>query len=245
MKTIRFLMIGAFVATACACSRSGDEAAAPTSAPTTESAAAPTGPTPAAAPPPAEMAALPPDIAAHLVRFHSPVLGRADAPVTVVEFLDPACEACRMFAPVVKQILFVHPEDVRVVVRFAAFHAGSDEAIRALDAARRQGKFEETLTALFDRQEEWASHHAPNPAQAWQIAADSGLDLAKARKDAHSASVDGMLRQEAEDRAALKVDRTPTFFVNGKSLPSLNPKQLIDLVDSEVRRAKEPRPQTQ
>ena len=98
MKTIRFLMIGAFVATACACSRSGDEAAAPTSAPTTGSPAAPTGPTPAAAPPPAEMAALPPDIAAHLVRFHSPVLGRADAPVTVVEFLDPACEACRAFS---------------------------------------------------------------------------------------------------------------------------------------------------
>ena len=82
--------------------------------------------------------------------------------------------------------------------------------------------------------------------QAWQIAADSGLDLAKARKDAHSASVDGTAAPGGRGLvAALKVDRTPTFFVNGKPLPSLNPKQLIDLVDSEVRRAKEPRPQTQ
>jgi protein-disulfide isomerase len=246
MKTIRFLMIGVFVLAACACSRSGDEAAAPISAPAADSAATPGGSaTPAAAPAPAEVASLAPDLAAHLVRFHSPVLGRADAPVTVVEFLDPACEACRMFAPVVKQILFVHPDDVRVVVRYAAFHAGSDEAVRVLDAARRQGKFEETLTGLFDRQEEWASHHAPNPAQAWQIAADSGVDIAKARKDARKPSVDGLLRQEADDRKALKVDRTPTFFVNGKPLPSLSPQQLLDLVDSEVRRAQQPRPLAQ
>src|SRR4029450_11902773 len=97
-----------------------------------------------------------------LVREHSPVLGPPRAPVTLVEFLDPACEACRAFAPIVKQILFVHPEEVRVVVRYAAFHRGSEDAIRILEAARRQGKFDATLTALFDRQEEWATHTGPN-----------------------------------------------------------------------------------
>ena len=240
MKTIRFLVIGVFVATACACSCSSDEAAAPTAS-TAAAPAESVTPAPASAPP--EIAPLAPDLAARMVRFHSPVIGRADAPVTIVEVLDPACEACSAFAPLVKQILFVHPDDVRVVVRYAAFHAGSEEAIRVLDAARRQGKFDETLTALFDRQQEWSSHAAPNPAQAWQIAADSGVDIAKARKDARSASVDGLLRQESEDLVALKVERTPTFFVNGRPLPSLSPQQLLELVDSEVRRAQESRPQ--
>jgi protein-disulfide isomerase len=240
MKTIRFLVIGVFVATACACSCSSDEAAAPTAS-TADAPGESVTPAPASAPP--EIAPLAPDLAARMVRFHSPVIGRADAPVTIVEVLDPACEACSAFAPLVKQILFVHPEDVRVVVRYAAFHAGSEEAIRVLDAARRQGKFDETLTALFDRQQEWASHAAPNPAQTWQIAADSGVDIAKARKDARSASVDGLLRQESEDLVALKVDRTPSFFVNGRPLPSLSPQQLLELVDSEVRRAQEGRSQ--
>src|SRR5690606_654578 len=52
-----------------------------------------------------------------LVRPHSPVIGREDAPVTVVEFFDPSCEACRAFYPIVKQILAAHPDDVRVVLR--------------------------------------------------------------------------------------------------------------------------------
>ena len=31
----------------------------------------------------------------NLVRMHSPALGKVDAPVVIVEFLDPACGTCR------------------------------------------------------------------------------------------------------------------------------------------------------
>ena len=52
-------------------------------------------------PPPRRRAA---DNCALLIRPHSPVLGPADAPVTLVEFFDPSCEACRAFHPVVQEI---------------------------------------------------------------------------------------------------------------------------------------------
>ena len=42
---------------------------------------------------------------ASLVQFHSPSMGPADAKVTIVEFFDPSCEACRAFYPYVKSIL--------------------------------------------------------------------------------------------------------------------------------------------
>lgn len=190
---------------------------------------------PAAPPAPAELT---PDLLARLTRPHSPVLGAAKAPVTVVEVLDPACEACKAFAPVVKQVLFLYPEDVRVVVRFADFHPGSEEAIRLLEAAHRQGKFEQLLGALFERQEEWSSHAAPNTERAWQIAGEVGVNVARARKDAKAARVDEILRQEAEDLRAIKVERTPTFYVNGKALPTFGPQQLMNLVASEVRAAR-------
>jgi protein-disulfide isomerase len=220
------------VAALTACSRSSE--APPSSPPTPASAAAPA--TPAAPAAKAAPPALTPDQVARLVRPHSPVLGAAKAPVTVVEILDPACEACRAFAPVVKQLLFLHPEDVRVVVRYANFHPPSEEVIRLLVAASQQGKFDETLSALFERQEEWASHAAPDPERAWKIAGDVGVNVVRARKDARAASVDNLLRLEASDLGALKVERTPTFFVNGKLLHDFGPRQLLDLVASEVGR---------
>jgi protein-disulfide isomerase len=195
---------------------------------------------PVAAPavPQSEGAPLTPELVARLVRPHSPVLGPARARVTVVEVLDPACEACKAFAPVVEQLLFTYPEDVRVVVRYADFHPVSLQAIRLLEAARVQGKAHELLEALFERQEEWASHRAPDPAQAWKIAGDVGINIKKAQQDALAPSVDAMLNIEANDLTALKVERTPTFFVNGKPLPTFGAQQLMDLVASEVKNAK-------
>ena len=55
-----------------------------------------------------------------LIRPHSPSLGRADAPVVIVEFLDPACETCRTFYPMVKQLMAQHPDRIRLVVRYAS-----------------------------------------------------------------------------------------------------------------------------
>src|SRR5690606_2723948 len=62
---------------------------------------------------------------AGFVRPHSPVLGPVDAPVTIPEFFDPSCEACRAFYPIVKQIMERHPDQVKLVLRYAAFHEGS------------------------------------------------------------------------------------------------------------------------
>ena len=41
-----------------------------------------------------------------------------------------------------------------------------------------------------------------------------------------------------EDLTALPVSKTPTFFVNGRSLPSFGPDQLAALVAEEVAKAK-------
>ncbi len=76
-----------------------------------------------------------------LVRMHTPIIGPQNAPVTIVEFFDPACETCRAFYP---------------------------------------------------------------------------------------------LAQDIEDLTALQVSKTPTFFVNGRSLPSFGPEQLTRLVAEEV-----------
>ncbi|MDJ0391546.1 thioredoxin domain-containing protein [Roseomonas sp. E05] len=168
------------------------------------------------------------------VRPHSPVIGKADARVTLVEFFDPACEACRAFHPILGQILARHPEEVRLVLRYAPFHQGSDEAVRILEVARLQGRFEAVLDALFARQPEWAVHGAPDLGTAWRLAGIAGLDLNRARQDARRPQIDRVLEADTADLQALQVRRTPTFFVNKRPLLSFGPRQLYDLILSEI-----------
>ena len=171
-----------------------------------------------------------------LVRAHSPVLGPRNAPVTIVEFFDPSCEACRAMYPVVKQIMAQYPNDVRLVLRFAPFHQGSEEAIRILETARKQGVFVPVLEAVLAAQAEW--HDDARAARAWTAAAAAGLDVQKARKAMRSPQITANLNQDVADIRAVGVTGTPTFYVNGKPLPSFGPQQLYELVRAEVEAAR-------
>ncbi len=169
-----------------------------------------------------------------LVRPHSPVFGPMDAPVTIVEFFDPACGTCRAFHPIVKQIRREYPKEVRVVMRYATFHKGSDQVVRILEAARLQGKLEPVLAAVLEAQSAWASHSGANITKVWQVVGNTGLNVANARRDMMRPNITAILNQDAADVQAAGVDKTPTFFVNGRPLPSFGIDQLFALVQEEV-----------
>lgn len=169
-----------------------------------------------------------------LVRMHSPVLGPQGAPVTIVEFFDPACETCRAFYPIVKSLMAKYPEDVRLVIRYAPFHQGSDQVVKLLEAAKRQGKYLPVLEAVLQAQPTWADHGRPNPDLTFEIAKAAGLDIDRAREEMARPEMQALLAQDVEDLKALQVNRTPTFFVNGRSLPSFGPDQLAELLAEEV-----------
>ena len=173
-----------------------------------------------------------------LVRMHSPVFGPQNAPVTIVEFFDPACETCRAFYPIVKDILKQYPNDVRLVIRYAPFHAGSDQVVKLLEAAKRQNKYLPVLEMILASQPQWADHGKPNIELAFRAAQEAGLDIAKAQADAQGSDIAAVLKQDIEDLTALEVTKTPTFFVNGRGLPSFGDQQLLSLVAEEVAKAR-------
>ena len=173
-----------------------------------------------------------------LVRMHSPVFGPQNAPVTIVEFFDPACETCRAFYPIVKSLMAKYPDEVRLVIRYAPFHQGSDQVVKLLEAAKCQGKYQTVLEPVLQAQPTWADHHRPNPDLTFEIAKAAGLDIERAREDMARPEMQALLAQDVEDLTALQVSKTPTFFVNGRSLPSFGPDQLAALLAEEVARAK-------
>jgi protein-disulfide isomerase len=169
-----------------------------------------------------------------LIRMHSPTLGKSDAPVVIVEFLDPACETCRKFYPFVKQIMADNPDKIRVVLRYAPFHSGSDKVVAMLEGARHQGKFWEALEILLNYQSEWTQSHSANVEKAWRILERIGINMEQMNEDMNSMETASVIAQDLADAKTLNVTMTPEFFVNGKPLPSFGFDQLKTLVDEAV-----------
>ena len=168
------------------------------------------------------------------VRDYSPTLGSDDAKIYLVKFSDPGCETCSAFHPFVKKLMRDNPGKIKLVIRYATFHKGSDYMVKILEAARKQGKFWETLEVMYNTQDYWASHHNPKPQLIWRFLPEAGLDLDKIRKDMNDPAIDIIIKQDLTDAEALKVRKTPGFFVNGKPLLRFGYQQLHELIDSEI-----------
>jgi len=171
-----------------------------------------------------------------LVPRHAMTLGPEDAKVTLVEFFDPACETCAVFHQPVKELMAQYLERLRLVLRYAPFHQGSDRVAKMLEAARLQGKYWEALEVMFATQRRWASHHNPQPELLWELLPAAGLDLdmERMRQDFAGFEIDSIVKKDVEDAATLGIRKTPGFLVNGRPLPSFGLSQLHQLVAEEI-----------
>ena len=180
-----------------------------------------------------------------LVRPDSPTLGAADAPVTLVEFLDPECESCAAFSPAVKKIMAQYDGKVRLVVRYMPLHPNSLRAATLIEAAGEQGKYWQMQDLLFQKQPEWGTKHGPPSATQQQpdinalfekYAMELGLDLNKVNSAVKENRFQEKLARDLKDGQTLGVRQTPTFFVNGRKLARLSETDLRALIDEELKK---------
>lgn len=179
-----------------------------------------------------------------LVRPDSPTLGAADAPVTLVEFLDPECESCRAFHPTMKKIMKEYDGKVRLVVRYLTFHPNSALAATYTEAAGEQGKYWQMQDLLFQRQNEWGERHG-QPAAAQQqnvpalfekYAMELGLDLDKLNQAVKENRYAAKFERDKKDGQAVGARQTPTVFVNGRKLARLGETDLRSLINEELKK---------
>lgn len=167
-------------------------------------------------------------------RVGAPFKGPHDARVTIVEFFDPACETCADFYPLVQQLVDQYPGQVRVMMRYAPLHSGSDQVVLMLEAAHRQGKYWQALEMLFANQRRWIVGHVSQPGPARALLNAIAMDHAQLDADMATAEVINVVQKDIRDLQSLGVRATPEFFVNGKPLPSFGFRQLAELVKEAV-----------
>lgn len=188
------------------------------------------GSTAATVPPAAESSAPSASQETPLVYPDSPMLGPADAPVTLVEFLDPECEACRAAYPIVKNLMADYDQQIRLVIRYVPGHGNSALAAIAIEEAGKQGRYWEALEYFFARQPEWGEQQEPQTETFLRYGGELGLDVDSLRNALASPDV-SKIERDAADGQALGIRGTPTFFVNGDLVEDLSEQGLRTAIE--------------
>jgi protein-disulfide isomerase len=141
-----------------------------------------------------------------------PSLGPVSAAVTIVEYADFECPACRESVAVLKQLRNLYPDQVRLVHRDFPLpgHPGAHPAAAAARCAYEQGEFWAYHDALF--------LHAPMPIEYLQLANDLRLDTEAFRSCLSSGRPQAAVSKDTQEARQLGISGTPTFFVNGRYL---------------------------
>lgn len=139
------------------------------------------------------------------------------AKVTLIEYADFQCPACASYFPLVKMLSSEFSKNLRIVYRFfplTNIHKNAMLSAQAGYAAGLQGKFWEMHDKLFENQNAWANLSDPKDTF-FEYAKELNLDLPKFKTDATSVSTENFIKDAGRNAAALGVNSTPTFFVNG------------------------------
>jgi protein-disulfide isomerase len=170
-----------------------------------------------------------------LNRPNSMTHGPADAKVTMVEFMDPQCEACAAMHPIVKKLMKEYDGKLRLVTRYMPFHPHALYAASLLEEARESGKFDQALDLFIENIHDWGGHDGGHPELLGQYMEKIGINKMRTEKEYVIKKHGEKVKQDEADGQKLGVDRTPTFFVNGVMQPQIGYEPLKAAIEAALK----------
>jgi len=156
----------------------------------------------------------------------APIIAPEGYDVTIVEYLDYQCPACRTTREPLRQLL-AKDKKVRVIFRdWPIFGPASETAARLAVASKYQGKYFDFHDALLT---------TPRPLDEAKIraaATKAGVDWERLQKDLklHEKDIEDLLARNNEQADMLGLDGTPGFIIG--STQSFGGMTLKDLEES-------------
>jgi protein-disulfide isomerase len=145
---------------------------------------------------------------------NSVVVGKKDAPVTIVQFTDLQCPFCARFYPPVKEALKAYPDKVNFIIKNfpLSFHPNARPAAKVALAAHEQGKYIEMVELLL------ANGANVSADKMKEYAKELGLNEQKLTDDLKNkdAQYEAQIKADMDLGAQVDVRGTPTFYMNGK-----------------------------
>ncbi|MFF5502555.1 DsbA family protein [Streptomyces roseolus] len=152
-------------------------------------------------------------------------LGRADAPVVLIEYADFKCGYCGKFARDTEPVLiekYVEKGTLRIEWRnFPIFGEESEAVARASWAAGQQDRFWQFHQAAYA---DGAKEKGFGTERLAALAKEAGVpDLARFAKDSGSEAARQAVRKDQEQGYALGASSTPSFLINGRPIAGAQP----------------------
>lgn len=165
----------------------------------------------------------------------SHTVGEGTKGVTLVEYGDFQCPACKSFFPLVNQVKQEFGDDITFQFQhfpLSQIHPLALQAARAAEAAGKQGKFFEMHDLMYENQDSWTALSDVTPVFE-SYAEQIGLDIEQYKADASSAQTAANIDADIKTGQEVGANSTPTFVINGVKIEQ-NPtsfeafKQLIE-----------------
>ena len=158
--------------------------------------------------------------------------GNPKAPLRIVEFIDLQCPACAGGALILREAFKKHFNEIYLQVKYFPLPTVHKHSIRATiyaECAARQGKFWPLFDRLIDSQAQWQALLSAEPFFAL-LTQETGLDNGSFKQCLADEKIIDVMTKEKEEGRTLGVDRTPTYFINGKMV--VGTKSLTEELDA-------------
>ncbi|BDA79744.1 protein disulfide-isomerase [Leptospira kobayashii] len=173
----------------------------------------------------------------------SPSIGKKDAPITIVKYADFNCGHCLHTSHILRTVLGEYDGMVRVVYRNFPLDGscnrfvgeprpGASSCVAAIASicADKQGKFDAMYTGLYDNTEKGVGH---TTSTILNLANTLSLNVNQLKTCMSSKEAADQLNKEIEEAGRLKIQATPSLYINDKRIDSgtPDPKFLKALLD--------------
>ncbi len=160
------------------------------------------------------------------------VLGKADAPITIIEYASLTCPHCAAFhKDILPQVKAAYVETGKAKLIYRDFPL-DQIALKAAALARcaPADRYYAFLDVLFQQQSSWSS--APDPmvplARIGRLGGLSEAQFKSCMED--QALADSILASRLVGSRDMQVDATPTIIVNGKKIPGVRNFEELDKI---------------
>lgn len=154
------------------------------------------------------------------------VLGKSDAPVTLVEFGDYQCTFCTKFFKETESTLvdrYVNTGKLKIIFRdFVINGRESQNAAEAAECAGEQGKYWDYHNRLFSERRGY-NVGVFKEDNLKRFASDLGLDAGQFEACYETGKYRQEIAKDTQDAARFGGTGTPTFFINGQKLVGAQP----------------------